>query len=134
MLYLMKPTTGFSDNEKGAKYYSGLCRDSGLLQVGCGTSGDTCEKHSNNGEPCLPMPEAWGCNMLSKLKENTGWGNNIVALQGYASQNDYLYKPGAHPNENENLHAVCGQEETGMFQINTIVRFELFFSIYTKTI
>ena len=60
--------------------------------------------------------------MLSKLKENTGWGNNIVALQGYSSKNDYLYKPGAQPNENENIHAVCGKE-TGMFQISTIARF-----------
>ena len=109
-LYLIDATTGFSDDINGAKYYSGLCKAKGFLQVGCGGDSDSCEKHSNNGEPCLPLPETWGCNMLGQLSTNTGWGNNIVALQGYGNnRNEYLYTPSGHPNKNENRYAVCGR-------------------------
>ena len=109
-LYLMEAATGFSDNAQGIKHYIDICKHNDFLPVGCGTSSYNCDRNRYNGEPCLPMPETWGCNMMSDMKTNTGWGNNIVAFLADASSGNKLFKPySGDPNENENLQAVCGK-------------------------
>ena len=113
-LYLMEAATGFSNNPRGIEHYIDICKQNNLLPVGCGTSWDNCDKNRYNGEPCLPMPETWGCTMMEQLKTNTGWGNNIVAF--YADARYGLYTPNGEPTENENLQAVCGKP-AGMFLI-----------------
>ena len=108
-LYLMQPNTGFSDDAQGTTQYIDICKRNGLLPVGCGTFTYNCDRNRYNDEPCIPMPDSWGCNMMSSLTTNTGWGINIVALQTDGSSNDFLYKPNGHPTSSENLHPVCGQ-------------------------
>ena len=107
-LYLMEAASGFSDTAQGIKHYIDTCTRNDLLPVGCGTSKYNCDRNRYNGEPCLPMPKTWGCNMMSPLKTNTGWGNKIVAFLSDGSDGE-LYKPNGNPNENENLQAVCGK-------------------------
>ena len=109
-LYLMNATTGFANDQEGINHYINLCKRNGLLPVGCGTNNCNCDKNRFNDEPCIPMPESWDCNMMQAMKSNTGWGNNIVASYGDSMVSDsFLYKPGAPPNRNENLQAVCGK-------------------------
>ena len=103
----MPAATGFSDDAQGTTKYINICKQNGLLPVGCGSSLN-CDKNRINGEPCLPMPASWSCTMMSHLKTNTGWGNNIVAIQADRSHG-YLYKPGAHPSASQNLQPVCGK-------------------------
>ena len=119
-LYLMDKTTGFSDDDQGTKYYINMCKEKGLLQVSCGVDSFNCDKDPWYGEPCLPMPKTWGCNVMGSIKTNTGWGDNIVAFQGYRSSNSHLYKPaGASISKSQSIHAVCGQV-TGMPQLITV--------------
>ena len=108
-LHLLQPATGFSDNSQGTTRYIDICKENGLLPIGCGTSLYNCDIHRYNGEPCLPMPESWDCNMMKNLKTNTGWNQNIVAIQSDASESSHLFKPNGNPSENESLQPVCGQ-------------------------
>ena len=106
----MKAETGFSDDSQGIKKYIDICKKNGLLPVGCGNYYD-CNyyRHSTYGaygEPCLPMPSSWGCDMMSNLKANTRWDNNIVAMEYYWG---YLRTPNGNPAANKNLQAVCGK-------------------------
>ena len=104
----MKPETGFSNDGLGITQYIDICMKNGLLPVGCGTSSHNCDRRRWNGEPCLPMPNSWGCNMMDALKSNTGWGNDFVAIHAQANTG-YLDIPNGTPNENDNLKAVCGK-------------------------
>ena len=131
-LYLMEAATGFSDNPQGIEHYIDICKQNNLLPVGCGTSTYNCDMNRYNGEPCLPLPEAWGCNLgttLQDLKANTGWDNRVVAIQSATYRGTYIavllvkhpkdssgHNDAGHPNENENLQAVCGKP-AGMFII-----------------
>ena len=113
-LYLMQKTTGFSNDAEGLEHYIHLCKGNGLLPVGCGTASGNCNKNRFNDEPCLPMPKSWDCNIMTEIKENTGWGSNIVASPSYSKDyseetHTFLYKPSAYPKEDENLQAVCGK-------------------------
>ena len=105
----MQPATGFSDDALGTTQYIDMCKQKGLLPVGCGTSSYNCDKHRYNDEPCIPMPDLWGCNMMDQLNTNTGWGNDIVAIQSDGSGSHYLIKPNGSPTSTENLKPVCGQ-------------------------
>ena len=106
----MNAETGFANDQEGVNHYINLCKRNGLLPVGCGTSYYNCDKNRFNDEPCIPMPESWDCNMMQAMKSATGWGNSIVASYGDSIMRDkFLYKPGAPPNRNENLQAVCGK-------------------------
>ena len=111
----MQPADGFSDDAQGTTQYIDMCKKNGLLPVGCGTFSYNCDKHRYNDEPCIPMPDSWGCNMMDQLNTNTGWGNNIVAIQ-YDSTSGYLYKPNGSPSSSQNLQAVCGKVK-GILQI-----------------
>ena len=113
-LYLMKAANGYSDNAQGSNTYIELCKRNGLLPVGCGSGSHNCDKNRYNGERCVPMPAAWGCNMMRQLKDNTGWGNNIVAFLSDTQYNEYLYSVSRYPTASDNLHAVCGKV-VGMF-------------------
>ena len=104
----MRPATGFSDDAQGTTQYIDTCKQNGLLPVGCGTFSYNCDKHRYNDEPCIPMPDSWGCSMMSQLNTNTGWGNNIVALQQDGS-GGYLYTLNGNPASTQTLHPVCGQ-------------------------
>ena len=115
-LYLMEAATGFSDNAQGTTKYIDTCKQNGLLPVGCGTTSYDCDKNRYYGEPCLPMPASWNCNMMSYLRDNLGWGNNIVALQA-DNRHGYLYKPNGNPSGGENLRPVCGKITGGIFYI-----------------
>ena len=124
-LYLMEAATGFSDNPQGIENYIDICKHNNLLPVGCGTSTYNCDMNRYNGEPCLPLPEAWGCNLrttMQDLKNNTGWDNRVVAIQSATYRGTYLvkhpisYESSGHSNGNENLQAVCGKP-AGMFLI-----------------
>ena len=106
-LHLMPAATGFSDDAQGTTMYINICKQNGLLPVGCGYIYN-CDENRINGEPCLPMPASWGCNMMPQLKSNAGWGNNIVAIQA-DGDGGYLYKPGAQPSASQNLQPVCGK-------------------------
>ena len=112
-LYLMQKTKGFSNDAEGLEHYINLCKRNGLLPIGCGTDSRNCDKNRFNDEPCLPMPKSWDCNMMTEIKENTGWGSNMVAIladNNYSEEtHTFLYKPGAYPKGNENLQAVCGK-------------------------
>ena len=105
----MNATTGFSNDQEGVDHYINLCKRNGLLPVGCGTSNSNCDKNRFNDEPCLPMPESWRCNAMTKIKSTTGWGSNIVAILADNTRSYFLYKPDDYPNGNENLQAVCGK-------------------------
>ena len=105
----MQPATGFSDDALGTTQYIDMCKQKGLLPVGCGTSSYNCDKHRYNDEPCIPMPDSWSCNMMGQLNTNTGWGNDIVAIQSDGSGSHYLIKPNGSPTSTENLKPVCGQ-------------------------
>ena len=105
----MNATTGFSNDQEGVDHYINLCKQNGLLPVGCGTSYYNCDKNRFNDEPCMPMPESWGCNVMTKIESTTGWGSNIVAILSDSRNSGFLYKPGGYPNGNENRHAVCGK-------------------------
>ena len=111
----MQPATGFSDDALGTTQYIDMCKQKGLLPVGCGTSSYNCDKHRYNDEPCIPMPDSWDCAMMRQLNTNTGWGNNIVAIQ-YDSTSYFLGRPNGRPSSSENLQAVCGKV-TGILQI-----------------
>ena len=102
-LYLMNAATGFTNTGQGLRHYIDICKQHDLLPIGCGHVFN-CDKKRVLAEPCLPMPESWGCQMLLQLSTNTGWHNNIVAFQIVG----LLTQHGA-PNENENLRAVCGK-------------------------
>ena len=108
-LYLMNATTGFANDQEGINHYINLCKRNGLLPVGCGTNNCNCDKNRFNDEPCLPMPESWRCNAMTKIKSTTGWGSNIVAILADNTRSYFLYKPDDYPNGNENLQAVCGK-------------------------
>ena len=108
-LYLLKSASGFSDDSQGTKHYIDMCKKHRTLPIGCGTEKYNCDRNRHIGEPCVPMPKAWGCNMMSKLKEITKWGSNIVAIQSDADESGaYLFKPGNHPDKNDHLQPVCG--------------------------
>ena len=111
-LYRMKVATGFSQHD--INHYINMCKRNGLLPVGCGNRSYNCDKNRYNGEPCVPMPEAWHCNMMTELRDNTGWGNNIVAFLSDSQHSDSLYSVGRYPSGSDNLHAVCGKV-IGMF-------------------
>ena len=102
---------GFSDDQEGVDHYINVCKQNGLLPVGCGNENFNCDKNRFNDEPCIPMPESWSCDWMTKIKSNTGWGSNIVALMAdnNSKYTQLLYKPGTRPNGNENLKAVCGK-------------------------
>ena len=108
-LYLINATSGFSDDQDGFDHYLNLCKQNGLLPVGCGSNNHNCDKNRFNDEPCLPMPESWGCNVMTKIKSTTGWGSNIVAILASSLHSSFLYKPSQYPNGGENLQAVCGK-------------------------
>ena len=112
----MQAATGFSDDAQGTTQYIDTCMQNGLLPVGCGTFSYNCDKARHNDEPCIPMPDSWGCNMMSQLNANTGWGNNIVAIQADGSDTSYLYKPNGSPSSSQTLQPVCGKV-TGILQI-----------------
>ena len=116
-LYLMPETTGFSYDSQGMDHYISLCKQNGLLPVGCGTSRN-CDVNRFNNEPCVPMPESWGCNMMSKLKDIAGFGNKVVAILADNQNSQYLYKAVSprYPTGDEYLQAVCGQIE-GIFEL-----------------
>ena len=103
----MQAATGFSDDAQGFTKYIDTCKQNGLLTVGCGSASYDCDKNRYNGDPCLPMPLSWSCNVMSATIDATGWGNNIVALQ--SQDRSYLYKPNAQPTGGENLQPVCGK-------------------------
>ena len=107
----MQAATGFSDDGQGTTHYIDTCKKNGLLPVGSGTFSYNCDRNRYDDEPCIPMPDSWGSSsdMLSSLNTNTGWGNNIVAMQDDGKRNADLYKPGQQPTGNENLQAVCGK-------------------------
>ena len=107
----MQPATGFSSDSIGLDYYISLCKKNGLLPVGCGTSGHNCDLNRHKDEPCIPMPSAWGCRMIHQLKQNTGWGDQIVAMHADASYD--LITPNGNPNKTTMLQPVCGKI-TGM--------------------
>ena len=111
-LYRMKVATGFSQD--AINHYINMCKRNGLLPVGCGNVNYNCDKNRYNGERCVPMPAAWGCNMMRQLKDNTGWGNNIVAFLSDTQYNEYLYSVSRYPTASDNLHAICGKV-LGMF-------------------
>ena len=108
----MQAATGFSDDAQGFTKYIDTCKQNGLLTVGCGSASYDCDKNRYNGDPCLPMPLSWSCNMMKPLSDATGWGDNIVALQSHDRY--YLYKPNGQPTGGENLQPVCGKL-TGIF-------------------
>ena len=112
----MQATTGFSNDVQGTTQYIDTCKKNGLLPVGCGTFSYNCDKHRHNDEPCIPMPDSWGCTMMAQLNTNTGWGNNIVAIQTDGSGTNYLYKPNGSPTSSQILQPVCGKV-TGIHQI-----------------
>ena len=112
----MQAATGFSDDAQGTTQYIDTCMQNGLLPVGCGTFSYNCDKNRYNDEPCIPMPDSWGCNMMSQLNTNTGWGNNIVAIQADGSYTSYLHKPNGSPSSSQTLQPVCGKV-TGILQI-----------------
>ena len=115
-LCLMKEATGYSDDAQGSNNYINLCKQNGLLPIGCGSVHYNCDKHRYRGEPCVPMPEEWNCPMIAKLRDNTGWGNNIVAMQDDDQIDTHLYSMRGwglglsnDPTANDKLKAVCGQ-------------------------
>ena len=113
----MQAATGFSDDGQGTTHYIDTCKKNGLLPVGSGTFSYNCDRNRYDDEPCIPMPDSWGSSsdMLSSLNTNTGWGNNIVAIQR-DSTSAYLYKPNGSPSSSQNLQAVCGKVK-GILQI-----------------
>ena len=113
-LYLMPATTGFSKDSQGTKKYINICKRNGLLPVGCGTSSHNCDKNRIYDEPCVPMPTSWNCNMMSKLKEATGWGDNIVAFRSNGGESNFLWKStDAYTSSSDSLHPVCGKVTGG---------------------
>lgn len=108
-LYLMNAETGFMNTAEGIQHYIDICKQNDLLPIGCGRSGFDCNTDTGRplGEPCLPMPESWGCNMLPQLSTDTGWHNNIVAFQHRALLK--LYTSNGVPTENKYLRAICGK-------------------------
>ena len=112
----MQPTNGFSYDAQGTTKYIDMCKQNGLLPVGCGTFSYNCDRYRVNDEPCIPMPDSWDCDMMDQLNTNTGWGNNIVAIQNDGSGKGYLLKPNGTPKSTENLKPVCGKV-TGILQI-----------------
>ena len=116
-LYLMQAASGFSDDAQGTTLYIDICKQNGLLPVGCGTFTYNCDKHRYNDEPCIPMPDSWGCTMMAQLNTNTGWGNDAVAIHYDGSSNNYLLTGApSNPTSSQNLQAVCGKV-TGILQI-----------------
>ena len=109
-LYLMNAETGFTNDVQGVRHYIDICKQHGLLPIGCGYTFN-CDMKRPFAEPCLPMPESWGCHMMLQLSINTGWRNNIVAFQyRSASANALrLLTPHGEPTKNQNLRAVCGK-------------------------
>ena len=105
-LYLMNAETGFTTDVQGVRHYIDICKRHDLLPIGCGRPGVNCDIDRPLAEPCLPMPESWGCQMLLQLSTNTGWHNNIVA---YQHRRLMLSTPHGEPTENQNLRAVCGK-------------------------
>ena len=107
-LYLMNAETGFTNDvgKQGVEHYIDICKQHDLLPIGCGRPGVNCDIDRPLAEPCLPMPESWGCQMMPKLSTNTGWHNNIVAFQ---HRRLMLSTPNGEPTENQSLRAVCGK-------------------------
>merc|ERR1711988_1860263 len=88
LIRLQKHSFPHSSGKAEMDYYVNSCRRLGLLAVGCGSS-----KSYDAGE-CpwsVAMPNAWGCNMLTKLKTPGGMGNSIIALQERIGNNAALY-------------------------------------------
>ena len=112
----MQPANGFSDDAQGTTQYIDMCKQNGLLPVGCGTFTYNCDKHRYNDEPCIPMPDSWGCSMMAQLNTNTGWGTSQVAIQTDGSSTNYLYKPNGNPAYSQTLQTVCGKV-TGILKI-----------------
>ena len=104
-LYLMNAATGFTNTGQGVRHYIDICKQHDLLPIGCGHVFN-CDMKRPFAEPCLPMPESRGCQMLLQLSTNTGWHNNIVAFQ---HRRLMLSTPNGEPNENQSLRAVCGK-------------------------
>ena len=109
-LYLMNAATGFTNTGQGLRHYIDICKQHDLLIIGCGYTLN-CDKKRPFAEPCLPMPESWGCHMMLQLSINTGWRNNIVAFQyRSASANALrLLTPHGEPTKDQSLRAVCGK-------------------------
>ena len=105
----MNAETGFTNTAEGIQHYIDICKQNDLLPIGCGRPGVNCDIDRPLAEPCLPMPESWGCQMMPKLSTNTGWHNNIVAFQHRALGNNGLYTSNGFPTKNQNLRAVCGR-------------------------
>ena len=105
-LYLMNAETGFTTDVQGVRHYIDICKQYDLLPIGCGRLGVNCDIDRPLAEPCLPMPESWGCNMLLQLSINTGWHNNIVA---YQHRRLSLLTPHGEPTKDQSLRAVCGK-------------------------
>ena len=104
-LYLMNAATGFTNTAQGLLHYIDICKQHDLLPIGCGHVFN-CDMKRPFAEPCLPMPESWGCQMLLQLSTNTGWHNNIVA---YQHRRLILSTPNGELTENQSLRAVCGK-------------------------
>ena len=113
-LYLMPATTGFSKDSQGTKKYIDICKRNGLLPVGCGHVSHNCDEKRIYDEPCVPMPQSWSCHMMAKMKDATGWGNNIVAFYSDGGNSNLLWKStNAYPSSSESLHPVCGKVTGG---------------------
>merc|ERR1712159_276949 len=110
-LYKLTKTDGYSDDKAGMDKYMKDCTRLGLKGVGCGTSSYNASPQvtfeGKTGYLTTAMPNAWGCNMMSSLSSNTGWGNDIVAFQEKYGNGAALYTPKGHPTGSWQLHAVC---------------------------
>ena len=106
----MPATTGFSADAEGTNKYINICKEKGLLPVGCGKDLHfNCDNHRINNEPCVPMPASWDCNMMSKMRDNTGWGNDIVAFLSSQIDSELLYTGALTlPTASDKLRPVCG--------------------------
>ena len=109
-LFMMPATTGFSADADGTNKYINICKEKRLLPVGCGSSLHfNCDNQRINNEPCVPMPVSWNCNMMSKMKDNTGWGNDIVAFLSSKIDSELLYTGALSlPTASDKLRPVCG--------------------------
>jgi len=110
-LWKLKPETGWNSDEGGLNKYMNKCQGIGQKPIGCG-SGNNCNDHPNR---CLGMPPAWGCNMMHRLGQATGW-NNIVTcttMCDYGTDGHIIYvwkDGGSQPASSGywDLSPVCG--------------------------